>query len=467
MTKAISTMPRLRALLSTDRLTGQAGWVAGPFAFSQSLRLGTNIILAGLLAPEIFGLMLLVNTLRTGTELLSDIGIGQSVVRSPNGDEPDFLNVAWTLQALRGALLALIIAAAAYPVAQIYGKPELAPILLAVSPVFLLTGFQSTSIFLIQRRMQLRKRAVYDVVMTIFHCAIPIGLALVMPTIWALIIGLVSATALTCVLSYFLVPQNRPRFVLDKVHVHEIVNFGKWIFLSTAVYFAATTFDRLYFVASLPLALAGVYSVSRSFSDVLAQLGQKAGALLVFPKVAAMGERRSEAAGKLRSIRFKVLLLVAAATGIAVSASDQFILLAYDERYHAGAFIIPILMISVWFGILSSFADSMLMGCSRPQPGARANLVKFLILCIGLPLAIAYGDLLTALAVLVSAEIGRWVTLVPSARGEGFVKFRDDLALIAVMITAALCAKTLLGWLGLVPSIAEWWELRGLLRVTG
>ena len=465
MTETRSFFPRLAALFSPERLTGQAGWVAGPFAFAQGLRLLTNIILAGLLAPEIFGLMLLVNTLRTGTELLSDIGIGQSVVRSPNGDDRRFLDAAWTLQLLRGVLLALIIIAAAYPIAELYGRPELTNILLAISPVFLLTGLQSTNIFLVQRHINLRARAVYDIVSTLFHCAIPIGLAMVMPTIWALVIGLVAASALTVILSYFIGPRTRPRLVWDKVHVLEIVNFGKWIFLSTAVFFAATTFDRLYFVAALPLALAGVYSVSRSFSDVLGQLGQRVGAFLVFPKVAAMGENRGENVGRLRALRRKVLLLVAGATGVAVAGSDQFILLAYDERYHAGAFIIPILFISVWFGILSSFADSMLMGCSRPQPGARANLVKFVILLVGLPWAIAQGDLLYALGVLLLAEIGRWFTLVPAARGEGFVKFRDDTMLTAVMLLSAIAAKTLLGSLGLVPTIAEWWELEGLLRV--
>jgi O-antigen/teichoic acid export membrane protein len=458
-------MSRIGGLLRAERLAGQAGWVAGPFAFSQGLRLVTNIVLAGLLAPEIFGLMLLVNTLRTGTELLSDIGIGQSVVRSPNGDDREFLDTAWTLQVIRGVLLALFIIAAAYPIAELYGRPELTHILLAISPVFLLTGFQSTSIFVVQRKIHLRARAFYDVVSTIFHCAIPITLALFIPSIWALVIGLVAATLLGMILSYFIGERALPRFKWHKNHVLEIVNFGKWIFLSTAVYFAATTYDRLYFVAALPLALAGVYGVSRSFSDVLAQLGQRVGALLVFPKVAAMGERRSSEGGRLRALRRKVLLLVAAATGVAVSISDQFILLAYDERYHAGAFMIPILFTSVWFGILSSFSDAMLMGCSRPQPGARANLAKFLILLIGLPWAIAQGDMLYALGGLGMAEIGRWTVLVPAARAEGFVKFRDDALLTAAMFLSAFCAKMVLGWLGWVPTIAEWWELKGLMRV--
>ena len=57
----------------------QLGWVVVPFGTQQIVRLVTQIVLARMLAPEMFGLMLLVNTLRTGAELLSDIGIGQSL----------------------------------------------------------------------------------------------------------------------------------------------------------------------------------------------------------------------------------------------------------------------------------------------------------------------------------------------------------------------------------------------------
>ena len=44
-------------------------------ARSSSCALVNNVILARLLAPPIFGLMAVVNAIRTGVELLSDVGI--------------------------------------------------------------------------------------------------------------------------------------------------------------------------------------------------------------------------------------------------------------------------------------------------------------------------------------------------------------------------------------------------------
>lgn len=449
----------------SSKLGREMGWVAVPFAAQQAIRLATNIVLTRLLAPEIFGIMLLINSLRTGTELLSDIGIGQSVVRSPNGEDRDFLDVAWTLQMLRGLLLTLFVLLAAVPVASFYGRMDLAPLILAMSPVFLVTGLQSAGLFTAQRHMLLQRRAVYEVANTVLASIIGILFAMMIKSAWALVIALVISTCAMTVSSFLIFERRLPRFRWERAHVREIISFGKWIFLSTAVYFAATSYDRFYLVAAVPIAMAGIYGVARTFSDMLAALAQRAGALLVFPRAAAMQGRQGELAPRLRNTRRKTLTLVAIGIGAAAAASDSFILLAYDQRYHAAAFMIPILIVGVWFSILSTFADSMLMGAGQPAYGAWANAAKFGVMLVGLPLALARGSLLDALVVLVLAEAARWLALLFPSRREGFAKATDDCMLTVLMAVSALAAKYVLGLLGWAPTLAEWWAMRGLLHV--
>lgn len=444
-------------------ITGQLTWVVLPFAAQQVIRLATQIALARLLAPEMFGLMLLVNTLRTGAELLSDIGIGQSVVRSRNGDRRDFLDVAWTLQVIRGGCLSLIMLGASWPVSKIYGEPDLLPIMLAVSPIFLISGLLSPSLFVMQRHLMVRARAAYDMTSLVFQCVFTIALAMVMPNVWALVVGLMASTLFTTAISFFFPGGGRVRFAWHGSFVGEIFHFGKWIFLSTAIYFAATSADRIFFVGALPLALAGVFGVSRTFADMLGSLAQRAGSYLVFPRVAAL-RNRVEAAPALRSLRRRTLVLVAVATGLGMAIADQFILLAYDGRYHAAAFMIPWLLFGVWFSILSSFAEAMLMGAGRPAPSAWANAGKFVVLVIGLPLAMVHAGLLEALFVLVAAEAVRWLILVPPSHSEGFAGIEDDLMLTTLVLGTALLTKTAVGLTGIAPSPAEWWSMRALLH---
>ena len=59
-----------------------------------------------LLLPEAFGVMALVSSLLSAYILLSDIGIVRSIIRDPEGEDPHFLQAAWTVQLLRAVLVA-------------------------------------------------------------------------------------------------------------------------------------------------------------------------------------------------------------------------------------------------------------------------------------------------------------------------------------------------------------------------
>jgi O-antigen/teichoic acid export membrane protein len=422
------------------------------------VRLATNIILARLLAPEIFGMMLIVNMLRTGTELLSDLGIGQSVVRAKREPDRAFLDTAWTLQLARGALLTAVMLVLAHPLGGVYGR-EIEPILFTVSGIFLLTGLQSPALFMMQRNVELRQRAAFDVASTIFQCSLTIALAYVMPTVWALVWGMLISTAFASALSFAFGERRLPRLAWHRDHVREIVHFGKWIFFATLIYFAATSTDQAFFGAVLPLTAVGVYSIARTFSDMVGQLTQRLGAFLVFPKIANLKGQHQAMAGRVQQTRRHTLSLVALGMGAALAGADAFILLCYDERYHAAAFMLPVLLFGAWFGVLAIFAEALLLGCDRPAPGAFANAGKFAVLATGLPLAMAFGSLFDGLLVLGLAEFTRWLILSRALVREKLAFFGDDLALTAMMLATAFFVKLALGAVGLVPGLAEWWAM--------
>ena len=71
-------------------LTKGAIWTVVSFSIGNVIRLSTSIVLARLLAPELFGVMVIVFTLRTAVELLSDVGIGQNIIYNKSAEDPDF-----------------------------------------------------------------------------------------------------------------------------------------------------------------------------------------------------------------------------------------------------------------------------------------------------------------------------------------------------------------------------------------
>jgi len=440
-------------------LARRALWLTVPFGLQQIIRLGANVVLARLLAPEMFGVMVLINTLRTGTELLSDLGIGQSVVRSPHAHDQNFLDTAFTVQLVRGALLMALALLAALPIAHAYHNSGLASIIAAVSLTFILTGLQSPDLFLMQRDMRVEHRGIFDVVTAVVSSAITIGLALWWGNLWALVLGLVLGTAFSTAMTFAFAPLRFPRLTWNAAHWAEIFNFGKWVFVSTAIYFASISTDKIYFSAVLPLALVGIYGVGRTFSDMLTALAQRFGSFLVFPKVVELRERRPEAASAFRHKRRLALAVIALALALALAVSDKLIVTLYDARYHAAAFMLPILLAGAWFAVLAAFGEATLFGLDRPRAAAAGNLIKFAILAIGLPLAVPQYGIFAGLLILLVGEAGRWMALSIALRAGHFTSVRDDVAMTVALGALALLLKYGLGAIGLVPTLHQWWAL--------
>jgi len=449
-----------KALAATrDPLVRRAAWLTLPFGVQQVIRLCTSIVLARLLAPEMFGVMVLINTLRTGTELLSDLGIGQSVVRSPHANNQTFLDTAFTVQLARGVLLMTVALLAAWPVAHGYNNPELAKIIVVASLTFLLTGLQSPDLFLMQRDIRVAHRGIFDMVTVVASSVITIGLAWWWGNVWALVWGLVLSTFFSTAMTFAFAPLRFPRLTWHPEYWNEIFHFGKWVFLSTAIYFAAISTDKIYFSAVLPLGLVGIYGVARTFSDMLTSLAQRFGAFLVFPKVVELRQQRGEVSEAYQHKRRLALGAIAVGIAVALAVSDRAILILYDARYHAAAFILPVLFAGAWFAVLAAFGESTLFGLDRPRASAAGNLAKFVIMIVGLPLAVARYGVFAGLLVLMLAEAGRWAALSVALRAERLTSVRDDVLMTIGVFVLAVILKAGLGAIGLVPTFQQWWAL--------
>lgn len=448
----------LAVAASRDPLLRRAAWLTVPFGVQQVIRLFTSIVLARLLAPEMFGIMVLINTLRTGTELLSDLGIGQSVVRSRHANDQTFLDTAFTVQLARGVLLMALALLAAWPIAHGYNNAEVTKIIAVASLTFLATGLQSPDLFLMQRDIRVAHRGIFDIVTVVAQSVITIGLAWWWGSVWALVWGLVLSSFFWAAMTFAFAPFRIPRLTWHPEYWNEIFHFGKWVFLSTAIYFAAISTDKIYFSAVLPLGLVGIYGVARTFSDMLTALAQRFGSFLVFPKVVEF-RQRGEVSAAYQHKRRLALGAIAVALAFALAVSDRAILLLYDARYHAAAFILPVLFAGAWFAVLAAFGESTLFGLDRPRASAAGNLAKFVLLIVGLPLAVVHYGVFAGLLILMLGEVGRWVALSVALRAERLTSVRDDVLITVGVFALAVALKAGLGAIGLVPTFQQWWAL--------
>lgn len=425
------------------------GWTTLGYGSVQFLRLLNNVILARLLAPQILGLMAIVNAIRTGVELLSDVGILQNIISNPKGDKPQFYDTAWTMQAVRGLLLAALCLVLAVPLARFFSYPELAAILPVASLFFVFTGFDSTARGLVQKQLRVARVSLFEVGTVFAALVAQVALALITPTVWALVIGSVISGAITLIGSFLFIPGIRHRVMIDPESARQLLKFGRWVFFSSIIYFFAMNFDRLYFAKHISLSQLGVYGIARSLADIISLFVMRAGSYVLYPTVAAAGLAPIDLRIRLLTGRRTLLAAGAVGVGLFLGFAPIIVGLLYDQRYSEAAVILPLLCVGVWFGILTSTNDSILMGLSRPAYPALSNAAKLSTYLIGAPIAFHFFGFIAAVAVISAGEIVKYIALWILSHKEHLHFGRDDLVLTLIFASAAVISTELThiaGW---------------------
>ena len=292
-----------------ERAVSGTLWTAIRILCEYALRLGSNLILSRLLVPESFGLMLLVSVLMTGLAMFSDVGISAIVVQSRRGDEPGFLNTVWTIQVIRGAVLTAFACLLAFPMAHFYGIPELRELIWAASLTALISGFNSIAMVSLQRHLQIKRHAIIEVSGQVWSTSATITLGLLYPTVWALVIGGLIGSLGRLVLTHAMTPEFRCRFKWERSSVSDLFDFGKWIFISSILFFLAGQSDRLIFGQLFSIGNLGVFSFAMVIATIPTQIIWRIGSAVVFP---ALSRRRESETGLVpiyRRARLPLLVL--------------------------------------------------------------------------------------------------------------------------------------------------------------
>lgn len=443
MTEHATPRSRLLARLHVpDTLLRRLGWATSGYGIVQAIRFASNLVLTRMLAPELFGIMILVISLRTGIELFTDIGVAQNVISNRNSRDPRFYNTAWTLQVIRGLLLALLSFAFLPIISQMYDQEKLHGILPFVSLFFLITGFVSIGLPLAVKAMATKRTAIFEISSTLMAAIALIGCAWVRPDIWGLLIGNMIASFLPAVISYLVMPDIKHRFVLDRQYVREIVGFGKWVFVSSIVYFLATNFDRLMLAKYVSFTMLGIYGIARTLGDVFIQFSSKLGTEIIFPSVANTELRGPELQAKVAHRRLQFLGVAVLGLAVFIALSDLIIRILYDPRYMVAGQVLPWVGMAAWFSILCTLNENVLLGLGKPFYSAFGNGAKLVVLVVLLPVGVTQFGILGAALAMAGSELARYICLTAGQSRErvGFV--RQDVLATLLLIGIALAIRS-------------------------
>jgi O-antigen/teichoic acid export membrane protein len=412
-----------------------AAWTIASYGSSQIIRFASNLILTRLLLPELFGLVGLAYVFIVGINLFSDLGLGPSIIQNKRGEDPQFLNTAWTMQVIRSFCVWICLILITKPVASFYGDDRLLWLIPVIGINSLIGGFSSTATSSLNRQMAVKKVVIFELGIQIVSTTVMIVWAWFDRSIWAIVAGGFTNTLVELVWSHFLIPGKSNRFAWDKEAAKEIFSYGKWIFLSTALSFLCSQADRLILGKIFTLTMLGIYGIAYSLGDMPRQVILAISGRVIFPSISLLADLpREELRGKILKNRKLLLIPLAVGLAIFVTFGDQLILILYRKEYEPASWMMPILALGIWHTTLYNMMGSCLLAVGKSQYQAMGNLLTFVNLCITVPLAYHLKGNLGAVIAVALGDLPTYAVTNYGLWREGLTCFWQDIQLTALFV---------------------------------
>jgi len=424
----------MKRVQSPTVLVRGALWASSGYGAVQVIRLGANLLLARWLAPEAFGVLAIANSVQIGLQMLSDVGIGPSIIRHESGRDPRFLNTLWTLQIARGLMLSLAAVGVATPLASLYGVPELQGLLALIALGGMAGSFSSTSLHTLPREQRLARLNLLEIGIQLVAYGTMLSVAWHTRSMWSLAIGGLVHGVLRSVLSHLVLPGHRHRLAWDAEALRDVLRFGRWIVLSTLITFLAGQSDRLMLGLLAPLSAVGVYAIASGLALLPREVAGRLADAVILPYLSRCVRNDpkglSEALDRVRSLLLPIGLLISAALA---TGAPVFFRLLYDERYSDAIELAPVIVLLGWIGATQVPVQRALLALGHSQPLAAANLARW---AVGLAASLAaYPSLgLTGFVfgLCLGAAAGAAV-LHHAARRQGLDVWLKDVAYVAFL----------------------------------
>jgi lipopolysaccharide exporter len=199
-------------------------WVFAWRMATRIMGLGNTLILVRLLAPAEFGIVAIAMSFVQSIDLFSQIGVEEALIRMPAPDRRTY-DTAFTMIALRCGLIAVIATVAAWPVADFFQDPRLAPIMWVIAGVTLIAGLENVGVQNFRRDMRFDQEFVLQAIPRVVGIVTALIVALVWRNYWALVIGS-AATRVSRVAMTYVIHPMRPRFSLAAWR--DLIGFSLW-----------------------------------------------------------------------------------------------------------------------------------------------------------------------------------------------------------------------------------------------
>lgn len=364
----------------------------------------TFFILARLLFPEDFGIISLILIVPNFLDLITNLSFENALIRHQNDTSP-YLDAVWTLNILRGAVIAAVVFLVAPYIANFFninGSIEA----VRLSGLFIFVqGLTNVAQLYFFKEMDFKKIFWRDISMKITYSIATIGLAFLLHSYWALFWGTMLQYIVSSVSTYFLHPY-RPRLRFNFSVLGELLDYSLWVYgqgLANQIisYFEDTLVGKLTGANSL-----GLYGKAKSLAGGPITPISSMISKISFPAFARIQNSREKISDGINK-SFDVILTVSLPFLAAVLlGGHKIVTIILGERWINIVPVFKIFTIGVTLNVLTSIAGPLFNALGMPKTSFKFDVLFTTTFVISLILLTPqFGIIGAAWSLIVSSTI--------------------------------------------------------------
>jgi O-antigen/teichoic acid export membrane protein len=372
-----------------NRIRHGAAWLFVGNSGKQVLGFLFGVVLARLLAPEDFGILLTIQVFTGIAGFVAGGGMGQALVRAKEASQQDY-DIVFTLQLGIGCLIYAGFFIAAPWFAKWYGTPLYADLLRVSALSFIFRPLINLPASMLHRHMRYKAQTVVGITGLLVSSLTSILMAWLGYGVWSLIWGGIAGSIYSAAV---LIPlaRWRPGFSLDFRRGRDIARYGLLVSVNDIVNYLRTQVSIFILSRTLGPASVGLFNKGESLALMPHSFITGSVYQVLFRAMAAEQDNLD----KCRYLFFRSIALVAVyATPFYIGLlwlAEPLIRGIYGEKWVASAGPLMILAFAWPFWLANKLSGAVLAAQNWLGHELKIQIATLIVTALGVVIALPYG----------------------------------------------------------------------------
>jgi teichuronic acid exporter len=356
------------------------------------------IVLARLLLPEDFGLVVIVTIFISTASLLVESGFGEALIQKKNPDEIDYSSVFYLNIFVASVLYGILYFAAPF-IALLFEEPTIILILRVLSLVLFFGALNLIQNVILTRTMQFKKLFISSFGAIIISGVIGITMASTHFGVWALVGQQLSYQILFTIIIWLTVGW-RPKIIFSMKRIRRLFSYGSKLLVSSILYTSYLNLQSFLIGKMYSAATLGYYNRGMQLPSVIISNLNGSIQTVMFPALASQQDDKQKVKNMVRkTVAISSFIVFPMLVGLAVTAESVIKILLNDHWLPAVPFL-QIFCAYYAFWPIDTSNNQVIKALGRSEIFLKLEVIKTIFGLTMMVIAMQFGALAIAFGVL-------------------------------------------------------------------